>query len=128
MKGTNLSWYKKIAQFIVLLLQARRLVLIAFGESDFFVKLHLGEVDLHVLLSIGQHDVSAVVVHAQIIYEEPRPDQVVQAFHYGASQEQHEAPFFDEEHLALDMHSLVHILKTQSIEWIYSSEYIPTSE
>ena len=77
MKGTDLSWYKKIAQFIVLLLQGRRLILIAFGESNFLVKLHLGEVDLHVLLSIGQHDVSAVVMHAKIIYEEPRPDQVV---------------------------------------------------
>ena len=54
----HLSRDKHVAQFIVLLLEDHRLVLVAFGERNLLVQLHFSEIDLHVLLGVGQHNVS----------------------------------------------------------------------
>ena len=43
----------------------------------------------------------------ELIDEQSRPDEVVEALHDWASKEQHELPFFDEDHLALDVKRLV---------------------
>ncbi len=58
----------------------------------------------------GQHDVPGVVVHAEVVYEEPRPDQVVEIVHDGTGQEQDLVPLLYEQHLTLDVQGLVHLL------------------
>ena len=128
---SDLSWYKQVSQLIILLLQRGGLVIVALGQGDLLVQLHLGQVDLHVLLSVGQHDVARVVVHAddhcevgsdncddvpEVIDEETRPDQVVEALHDGAGEEQHETPLRDEEHLTLDVESLVQVLQVVQLK------------
>ena len=56
----------------------------------------------------------------EIIDEEARPDQVVEALHDRAGEEQHELPLLDEDHLALDVQCLVDILMEMVF---YSSLY-----
>ena len=50
----------------------------------------------------------------EIIDEEARPDQVVEALHDRAGEEQHELPLLDEDHLALDVKRLVDILNLKN--------------
>ena len=112
------SWGLK---FVVLFFQRGRLVLIALGESDLLVELHLGQSCLHVLLCVSKHDVAGVVVHAQVVDEQPGPDEVVEVGHHGAGQEQHLLPLLHVDHLTLDVERLVDFLVKEILHVIKSA-------
>ena len=56
----------------------------------------------------------------QVIDKQAWPDEVVEALHDGAGEEQHETPLLDEHHLALDVEGLVNILEVLQLQLLWA--------